>query len=80
MKIKKVYDVANPNNITNTSIYDIIAKQAIIYDNHSDWNNPICIKTIEKLDIWKVLQQNDLSACVNKINEIIDTVNQLARR
>lgn len=65
MKIKKVYDVS---------------KKAIIYNTCSEWDNHYYIKTIEKLDIWKVLQQNDLSECVNKINEIIDTVNQLARR
>lgn len=70
MKTKRTYDITCLNNIT----------QANIYDTYSNWNNYNCIKTIEKLDIWKILQQNDLSECVNKINEIIDTVNQLARR
>ena len=83
MKIKKVYDVANPYNIIYSNEYDTIEKQATIYDKYSDWDDRNYIKpikTIEKLDVWKILQQNDLSACVNKINEIIDTVNQLARR
>ena len=78
--IKKKYTIHPVTGVIAPIDTSSTESQGYIYNTYSDWEQPNYIKTIEKLDIWKILQQNDLSECVNKINEIIDTVNQLARR